>query len=183
MSWYAIHTRPNFEAAVDRLLRLRGYETFYPYERVKRWRNLPNGRGRRQVESELPYLSRYTFVNCDRDDVGLVNRVTGVSTVVHIEGEPIPIPEPIMRVFIDASVDDGLMGVDDRVRRSKAFRGKVGDRFRFSMASPFAEFIGEIASLRGLDAKGEITVWLTMFGARKRVLASIEHIGEILAAA
>lgn len=183
MSWFAVHTRPNFEAAVDRLLKLKGFETFYPYQKVKRWRNRPNGRGRTQVESELPYLSRYTFVQCSRDDVGRVNRVTGVSTVVHIEGEPIPIPEPVMAALIGASVDDGLMGVEDRIRRSRAFRGKVGDTFRFSASSPFMDFIGEIASLRGLDAKGEIKVWLTMFGTRKKVSASIEHIGEILAAA
>ena len=180
--WFAVHTRPGCEPAVNRLLRDKGFETFYPYLLVMRWRRLQAGRSQRQEEVKRPYLPRYMFARCGREHVGIVNRVVGVSTVVHINGEPLRIPDTVMGVFLDLAEVDGRMAKDDRTRRARSFRGKIGDRARLLEPSPLAGLVGVIVSIKALDGKGEIGLFLEMFGGRREITVPAEHI-EVSAAA
>jgi transcription antitermination factor NusG len=182
MTWYAVHTRPGWEPAVDRGLKRAGFGTFYPYQLVTRWRKASAGKAQRREEAERPYMPRYLFVACERDDVGTVNRVLGVSTVVHVNGEPLRIPDAVMVPLIASAANDGLMGLDDRTRKARAFKGKVGDLVTLGDGSPLGGLVAAIASVRNLDTKGEISLWLELFGSRRAIPVSVEYVRETIAA-
>lgn len=182
MTWYAVHTRPGWEPAVDRGLKRAGFGAFYPYQLVTRWRKASAGKSQRREEIERPYMPRYLFVACERYDVGTINRILGVSTVVHVKGEPLAIPDNVMLPLMAAAANDGLMGLDDRTRKARAFTGKVGDRVTLRDNSPLGGLVAAIASIRNLDTKGEISLWLELFGSRRAVPVSVEYVGETIAA-
>jgi len=174
--WHVVHTQAGWEAAVDRLLKLRGFGRWYPYLLVKRWRNLGAGKGRKQEEVERPFLPRYTFVRCRVDEVGEVNRIAGVSAVVHVGEEPLYVPDKVMAVLMKNAADDGQVGADDRTRRRFAFKGKKGSLVRIGDGSAFAGFNAVVASLRSLDTKGEISLWLDLFGRKTEITVPADHV-------
>lgn len=174
--WFVVHTHAGWEAAVDRLLKLKGFGRWYPYLLVKRWRNLGAGKGRKQEEVERPFLPRYTFVRCMADEVGEVNRIVGVSAVVHVGEEPLYVPDKIMAVLMKNAAEDGQVGADDRTRRRFAFKGKKGSIVRMGDGSPFSGFNAVVASLRSLDTKGEITLWLDVFGRKTEITVPADNV-------
>lgn len=174
--WFVIHTQAGWEAAVDRLLKLRGFGRWYPFLLVKRWRNLGSGKGRKLEEVERPFLPRYTFVRCRANEVGEVNRIAGVSTVVHVGEEPLYVPDKVMLALMREAAEDGQVGADDRTRRAFAFKGKNGSVVRMGGGSPFAGFNAVVASLRSLDTKGEISLWLDLFGRKTEIVVPADSV-------
>jgi transcription antitermination factor NusG len=85
--WYACYTRARHEKQVDRLLQDRGIESYLPLiPRVSRWRD-------RTKSVEWPLFPSYVFARFALVDLYWVLEVPGLSTVVKVNGMPVPIPE------------------------------------------------------------------------------------------
>lgn len=173
--WYAVHTFPRAEATADEHLRRGGYQTFFPFQRVRIRRRLP-GANRFRVEwNNQPYFSRYIFaalVDETRDFHGIVE-ARGVSSVVGFGGEPIIIPHRVMDAIIALADDDGKVG--DAIDRVSRARLKPGQRFRISTDHPLAGFVAQVS----LDAGKDLRIWLKMLGSDREMTISPRAIGAL----
>jgi len=85
--WYACYTRARHEKRVDRMLSDRGIDTYLPLvRRERRWKD-------RKKMVEFPLFPGYLFGRFSLDDLHRVLDVPGVSTVVRMNGLPVPIRE------------------------------------------------------------------------------------------
>lgn len=175
--WYAVQTKPRSEAAADVGLKRAGLYTFYPFERIKRRRELPSRPGQFKLETvDLPLLPGYLFALGEEGDIGRMNDADGVVSVVHFGGDYLPIPDPIIGDLM-ARVDT-MAEVEDRTRLSFGFKGRPGDRVRLRGA--FDGLVAGIVSLLGLDAKGEIDVELQLLGSVRLVSVPVSEVGELI---
>lgn len=89
-NWYAIHTKPHREHAVELYLQSRGIGTFLPVLRA-------NAASDRQ-SSERPFFSCYLFANMDFHSVPLssINWAPGVNRVVAFGGLPAVVPGEVV---------------------------------------------------------------------------------------
>lgn len=183
--WYAIHTKAQMERPVYRQLQLLGYWAFHPIQKVKRWRKVPGRSEKRREDVTLPYMPRYTFVRACRSDVGLLNTMPGVSTVVSVDGEPVSVPGIVMRALMGMSAEErddsgrpvgALVGAVDRTKVIRAFGGKIGDSVRLKDDFVFSGFVARIADLADLDETGQIKVWLKLLGSERLIPVPVEAI-------
>jgi transcription termination/antitermination protein NusG len=85
--WYACYTRARHEKRVDEQLRERGIDSYLPLvPRVSQWKD------RRKVV-EWPLFPSYVFGRFALTDTHRVLSIPGVSTIVRVNGRPVPIPE------------------------------------------------------------------------------------------
>ncbi len=195
MTWYAVHTHPRRENDAATWLHRRGYRTFYPFLRLRRY--VGREPRRRMEERDEPLFSRYIFVQfrgMEHEAIGAVNDTTGVSTVVYLGGEPLVVPNAVM---------DRLMEITDEFETNEGslryivnekrlaeytgekpehwFKGKVGDSVRLSEdAGPFFGLIAEIESIKHLDKKNEIGIWLDLLGARRHTVVSARAVDAVI---
>lgn len=167
-AWYAVHTRPQRETEAAAQLKRQGYRTFYPFRRVRRYKPRPGRPNGERVEVEKPQFTRYLFVAI-LEGQGLygVNEADAVSTVVYGERGPLRIPGQVITRLMAVCDSDGLVAAEDLT--APRFDGRVGEDVRFREDHPMAGLVAEIASVAGLDRTGEITVWLRLLGARRKV--------------
>jgi transcription antitermination factor NusG len=85
--WCAIHTRYQHEAQVDRLLGMKGFETFLPtFRSVRQWKD----RKKQIMEALFP---GYLFIaNLGTQKLQVVT-TPGVCSIVSVAGFPAPIPD------------------------------------------------------------------------------------------
>lgn len=164
--WFAVMTKPSAEAKADADLRRQGYMTFFPFERVREKRKIPNRpQQHRIVLVDKPLFSRYLFV-MPRAGQGLyaVNSTPSVSTVVCLGGQPLRIPDPTITALMDRCGEDGLYRHRDTLER-KAFPS--GATIRFAVSSPLAGLVAQVAEDMGKSVK----VVLQMLGVEREVFA------------
>lgn len=89
-NWYAIHTKPHKEHAVELYLQSRGIDTFLPVLKA-------DGRDGRQPAAR-PFFSCYLFASMDFDRVPLssINWAPGVNRVVSFGGLPAVVPQEVV---------------------------------------------------------------------------------------
>ncbi len=89
-NWYAVHTRAHHENRVDAYFLIRGFETFYPAQRVKP----VNPR----AATIRPYFPGYLFihVNLAATGLGFISSVPGLIGLVQFDGQPTPVPEIVI---------------------------------------------------------------------------------------
>ena len=115
--WYLIYTKPHKELLVNQQLADRDLEVFFPTLQVDRGYN----RGARLE----PFFPHYLFAHLDlmADWVGDLRWLIGVRTLVHMEGRPTIVPEPV----IDA-LRQRLQPYEDKVLRRGEWLFKPGQR-------------------------------------------------------
>lgn len=156
--WLAVHVGPRMEAYASQHLRRQGYHVWYPFERIRRRKKLPN-RDQFKIEwIEVPHFARYIFVALTKpgQSVYAINETDGVSTVVYCGSEPLPIPHRVMDELMARADKNGCVGAIDKVSRK---RFQAGQQVRFVETSPFAGLIAEIEQ----DAGSKTRVWLESF--------------------
>src|SRR2546425_62460 len=83
--WYACRTRPRAEKLADRLLRLRGVESYLPLlEQVRQWTD-------RRKRVGFPLFPGYVFARFGSGMVHEVLRTPGVVTIIRNDGCPTPV--------------------------------------------------------------------------------------------
>jgi len=125
-AWYALHTKPNTELRVERVLLARGLRAFLPM--------LPRTSGR----SARPLFPSYLFVQCDLDTVGSdqLRWIPGLRSVLTLDGRPAVVPDSAIKLICD------------ELARVQEAGGLPAHRFR-----PGDEVIiedGPLAGLRGI---------------------------------
>src|SRR5437867_5458184 len=83
--WYACRTRPRAEKQTERLLRLRGVESYLPLlEQVRQWTD-------RQKRVAFPLLPGYVFARFRLAMIHEVLKTAGVVTIIRNDGHLAPV--------------------------------------------------------------------------------------------
>ena len=151
--WYAVHTKPRKERAVQSMLASRGIKTYLPLLKVTPKRT-PRGR------PEKPFFNGYLFahLNLARVPLSSINWSPGVTRVVSFGGQPALVPDEVI-----GWLRERLAGIDT----SDYHQGlplRPGDRLRVTKGP-----------LQGMEAIFEQRL---SSGDRARVL--IETLGRLL---
>lgn len=172
IAWYAVHTRALKEDLADRNLQRIGIETYFPHTTEWLGKNSETSRLVRK-----PMLSRYLFVQTERERLHEVNETVGVSTVLYAAGaEPLPISDEIIEALRKR------FGPSGKLFRNPAptFEGAAGQEFRFGENSPLFGFAAQIICV--LDNERIRVKFLeTLFGASGReMVVPVAEVGELL---
>ncbi len=85
--WFACYTRARAEKQVEKMFEDRGIESFLPVVvRERQWKD------RRKMVA-FPLFPSYVFGRFSLPDTHVVLSIPGVSTIVRIRGQPVPIPD------------------------------------------------------------------------------------------
>jgi transcription antitermination factor NusG len=149
--WYACYTRARHEKRVEEQLQERGIDSYLPLvPRLSQWKD------RRKVV-DWPLFPSYVFGRFALPDAYQVLRIPGISTIVRVNGRPVPIPEQELenvRLFAQA-----LRGDDAELeRRPYIEEGQWVE----VLDGPFRGVRGVVVQRRG----------------RRRVLIGIRAIGQ-----
>lgn len=153
---------------------------FCPYDVVTLRRKLRGRNAHRVVKVKEPVFPRYIFF--DTYDVSALRGVRGVVGVVCAGREPLEVPERQLAVWRDLAAADGLCNARDLTRASLTFKGKEGDSFELTSASPFFGMNGtsaRIVSLADLDRCGEVKANINMLGREHTITFQLEEVGRI----
>jgi transcription elongation factor/antiterminator RfaH len=90
LSWYAVRSKPNKEDFLARQLEASEVEVFFPRLRV----DPVNPRARKL----RPFFPNYLFVHVDLNEmnVSTLRWMPGASGLVSFDGEPAPVPDPLI---------------------------------------------------------------------------------------
>ena len=174
-NWYALWTHARAEQIVDRILRCRGFKTFFPH--TSHWIETSNTKSKLIVK---PYFSQYLFVgfrDSEPKRFDLVNTTPRVRSIVHAAGgEPFPMPWPVMRKLMRRADGSGLICKgEERIR--PRFEGKKGDRVRIGENTAFFGLLAEVAQI---DKSGRLVAELEACGRVVRVSLSAANVSEII---
>jgi transcription antitermination factor NusG len=174
-NWYALWTYARTEESVDRILRCRGFSTFFPH--TANWIETSNSKSKLVVR---PYFSQYLFVgfrDSEPTRFDLVNTTPGVRGLVHAPGgEPFPMPWPVMRELMRRTDGSGLICKGEEQIRPR-FEGKKGDRIRLGEKTAFFGLLAEIAKI---DKSGRLVAELEACGRMVRVSLNTTDVAEII---
>lgn len=179
--WVAVHTMAGREGPVAYWLDRGRYRIWYPYIKI----SVRRGRGRgRYGEVMRSYFPRYLFAGIRETDsyggaISAINDTSGVSTVVHLNGNPLEIPGPVIAELMGRTEGGELMLACGLPKEPAAFDGKVGDGIKIVGDPAFTGLMGEVFSLSRLDAHGEIGIWLNLLGADRKMFLPASKIGKI----
>ncbi len=97
-AWYALHTKPNAEAQVARVLTERGFEIFLPL--------LPP----RKDNRIRPLFPAYLFVHCDLSEVNMdaLRWTPGLRRIVSFGDRPAVVPDAAIQL-----IQDGLRAIEE----------------------------------------------------------------------
>lgn len=163
MKWYAVHTEAGKEPLANLWLGRRGFETYFPYEKIRAdWKPNPKNKRLSDLVNKRASIPRYIFVWTTPDRFGLVNSTMGVSTLVFAPGgEPFPIPDRVI---------EGLrLGLEEKRRRQKPageFPGDIGDIVRGREGWLHWGLFAQIVRISGLT----VDVKMMMLGSAERVV-------------
>jgi transcriptional antiterminator RfaH len=89
--WYALHTKPRKEHAVQEFLLSRGIETYLPVLKEA-------GKNAARNQRERPFFSCYLFarVNLNHVPLSSLNWAPGVNRVVSFGGQPAVVPDEVV---------------------------------------------------------------------------------------
>src|ERR1700693_233799 len=153
--WYVVHTQAQGEDRADLNLRRQGFVTYLPrYLRARR-------HARRTETIASPLFPRYLFVAMDvaRDRWRAVQSTLGLSNLVAVGGDPIPLPE----------------GVVDEIRARESEQGlvRLGLPAGVEPGSPVRLIDGVFAEHKGVFERladgRRVTVLLKLLGREVRI--------------
>lgn len=168
MAWWAVYCFDESEFKVRDRLERDGIETYLPYERHF-LASGAQGRGRKKYVDESVFPG-YLFASATPGRVESIKNTLGVITVVSNVGRPLEVTDKVMAALRGlARSADGLMFAKDAARLSQGFRFAVGDRFKFSIDSAFAGFLGVLHSIERLDDTGSVIALVEGMGGTRPV--------------
>ena len=104
--WYACYTRARHEKQVESLLAQKGLESYLPVvPQLRQWKD-------RKKLVAWPLFPSYVFARFTLRDVHDVLVVPGVSTIVRVDGRPVPIPDDELenvRRFVGVVAQTGVV--------------------------------------------------------------------------
>ena len=176
MTWYAVHTKPKAEIAVDHQLWMRGYETLCLLER-RPWKH-----ARKETTVLRAHYPRYLFAGLSEDQghsVAEINRVPGVSTVVYDASGALEVPGEVieeLRGLADHVGDErgGQWIVPDEKARPKEWL-YAGQRVRIA-SGPFGGLYATVRETAPLDGATKILLWLEALGSRTKLQAPADGV-------
>ncbi|MGU3496369.1 transcription termination/antitermination protein NusG [Xanthobacteraceae bacterium A53D] len=163
LSWYAVMSRAGMEGKANTELRRLGFWTFYPFERVRLRRKIPNRDAYLVTSVERPLFSRYLFVAIrPGQSMRSISDAKAVATVVYMAGEPLRIAERVIDAIMERADEDGLVAARDEASRVRFEPGQV---VRFVPESPLAGLIFAVAA----DAGKSVKLVAQLFGAEREM--------------
>lgn len=166
--WYVVFSKPRQEAVALENLERQGFVAWLPRLSVTRRHR------ERWVERIEPLFPRYLFVHVDvgETDVSPIRSTRGCTGLVRIDGQPAPIPEPVIDwLRSTADPETGLCGVGRRL----AARLQPGDRVRV-FSGPFEGAEGLLEAPRGTD---RALVLLRILNDSCRVTVPADQLGRV----
>jgi transcription antitermination factor NusG len=168
--WFAVLCRPRMEEDADRNLRRMRYHTFFPHLRTRR-------KGGRVYVLEIiePLFPQYLFLGL-RKGMGLyyANEAVGVSTVVHLGGDPLEIPAKVMTEIM-ARCDGDTDRITPPRKGQPVFGGRAGDQVLLGeRAGAFQGFTRSILRIEGSQV---ILDWVT-----GELSVPLDHVAELIPA-
>ena len=149
--WYACYTRSRHEKRVEALLSQKGIQSYLPVvPQLRQWKD-------RKTLVAWPLFPSYVFARFTLREVHDVLVVPGVSTIVRVDGRPIPIPDEELanvRRFAGALAETGVVPKPRPLLRE-------GEWVRI-VEGPFLGVEGRVIERRG----------------RRRVLVGLAAIGQ-----
>jgi len=161
--WYVVHTQAQSEDRADLNLRRQGFTTYLPrYLRARR-------HARRTEMVVRPLFPRYLFVAMDiaRDRWRAVQSTFGVSNLVVVGSDPVPLPDGVVEEI------RAREGVEGLVRLGLPPGVKPGSPVRL-IDGVFAEYRGV---LERLADDRRVTVLLNLLGREVRVFVPAASVG------
>jgi len=169
-SWHAVMTKAGCEQRADAELRRLGFMTFFPFERVRQKRKIPNRNAHQIVEVERPLYPRYLFALVRHgQSIRPINDAASVSCVVSTKGAPLCIPSATITALMERCGSDGLYRHRDAVARERL---TVGVPVRFLEDGPFYGLMAQVAQ----DLGKSVRVVMQMFGAEMEVTTAPENL-------
>jgi transcriptional antiterminator RfaH len=161
--WYVVHTQAQGEARAEFNLRRQGFTTYLPrYLRTRR-------HARRTDTVARPLFPRYLFVALDmaRDRWRSIQSSFGVSNLLAVGNDPLPLPEGVMDQIRAREDGAGLvqLGLPPGIRPGSPVRLLDG---------MFTDYRGEFE--RSADAH-RVTVLLELLGRHVRVCVPAASVG------
>jgi transcription antitermination factor NusG len=111
-NWYAIYTKPRWEKKVNKLLTLKGIETYLPINKVKKKYT------DRYKEIEEPLFKSYVFVRLNEKEKVEVRLTEGVINFVYYDKKPAIVAENdiiIIKKFLKEYTNVVLESLDYKV--------------------------------------------------------------------
>jgi transcriptional antiterminator RfaH len=161
--WYALHTKPNSEFQVERVLQQAGFQTYLP-----EIQSAPTSRAR----STKPFFPCYLFLKTDFEKVGLsrVQWTPGLRRVVAFDERPIPVPG----------------GVIDVIRTTVESKGSPSERWAHNFVPGETVRIqegpleGMLAVFEGPTTPAErVQVLLSILGHASRTQVSVSDLKKV----
>lgn len=151
-AWFAVHSNARQEATAAYRLAALGLEVFFPRE----WRMVRHAR--RTVSELRPHISRYLFARAEARWFRAINTTVGVSCLVSIAGNPVPIPERFMVDFRAGYAEDGVWIKPPPKPKPPPF--SIGEWVSV-VEGPFASFPSVVERV---DANGHLRILVSVFG-------------------
>ncbi len=165
LRWYVVHTQAQGEARAECNLRRQGFTTYLPrYLRTRR-------HARRMDTVARPLFPRYLFVALDvaRDRWRSIQSTFGVSNLVVIGNDPVPLPDGVMEEIRARESSEGFvrLGLPAGIRPGSPVRLLDGI---------FTDYHGELE--RCAD-EHRVTVLLKLLGRQVRVFVPAASVGTV----
>ena len=162
-SWYVVHTKPCNEYRVENNLTGQGIETLLPLLEV-----FQDSHGR-IVQKIKPLFPNYLFARLDIDlHYYKVKWTRGVSKILGVGSEPIPISERVVQTIKERMGDNNLVKLEDGLER--------GNLVQFT-SGPFKDLMG-VFDRRMSDGK-RVRVLLGLIGVDVPVQVSRYQIKKV----
>lgn len=163
--WHLIHTKPHKEPQVNRLLQVRGIETFLPLVQLEH-----GSRNRIRVQ---PFFPHYVFFATDFQIAASsgLQWLAGVRTIVHFAGGPAIVPDQVV-----ADMQERFKPYTEQVFHKGEWLYRQGDRVEI-VKGPFVGV--EAIFQRGISGKDRVQVLLHVLGAWNRVELGTSEIAPL----
>lgn len=166
MNWHVAVTDTRHEQQACQDIRATGFDAFTPIERHKRYRH------GHKVIIERALFPRYIFASFDASDPcwGVILEVDGVCDILCNQGQPSPVPEPIIPKLKRMQ----QLGLFDYTKAPNPF--PPGSKVMLDDDGPFAELIAKVLRVRTAD---RVDVLLTYLGRQLTVNLSMARLCHV----
>jgi transcriptional antiterminator RfaH len=161
--WYVVHTKPCNEYRVENNLASQGIETFLPLLEV-----FQDSYGK-IVQKIKPLFPNYLFAELDIDvHYYKVKWTRGVSKILGVGSEPIPISEKVIHTIKSRMGENNLVKLDDGLEEGNVVQFTSG---------PFKDLVG-VFDKKMSDGR-RVRVLLSLIGADVPVQVSMHQIKKV----
>lgn len=176
MTWRAVYCFSGQEIRIAEDVAALGIETFCPYERFRRFREVRGVKTKHWKNIALfpGYFFAETDAYLDRESG------RGIISTVKVGHRLLELPPRLVSSLKAVADPTGLIRSEDITRNSYHFRAAAGDQIKFKSHTPLGGLVGKIASLARLDETGEVLAWVNLLGRETEVRLHYTDVSEVL---